>query len=498
VRYRNTWMTRGEQGCPRRRAVPHVRRVLGGAGLVLMALAAPGVVVAQIYDLAVVGGRVMDPESGLDAIRTVAIADGQIAALVEGSVDASEIVDASGLVVAPGFVDLHAHGQDLFSATLQVQDGVTTALELEGGAWPVADWYTQREGHAIIHFGASVSHGSVRRAAMGVDADSRYQPASADEVQEIRRLVERGVDEGALGIGYGLAYYPGSSRDEIFRLFELAQTHDVVNFVHIRGAGRQLSLGSVDGVQEMIAAAASSGAAVHIVHIGSSGLTSVETLLDMIDGAQSRGLDVTTEVYPYTAASTGIGAAIFDPGWREQLGADFGDIEWVETGERLTAETFAMRRQEGGVIIAHIIPEETVETALADPAVIVASDGVPFVNGRAHPRGAGTFARVLGRYVRERGTLTLMEALGKMTLMPARRLEAWVPQMRTKGRIRVGADADLTMFDPETVIDRATFAEPAQPSVGIPNVVVAGTVVVRDGAVVDGVFPGQPIRRDLD
>jgi dihydroorotase len=216
----------------------------------------------------------------------------------------------------------------------------------------------------------------------------------------------------------------------------------------------------------------------------------------MIDGARARGLDVSTEVYPYTAASTDIRSAIFDPGWRERLGADFGDIEWGSTGERLTEESFGGYREQGGTLIAHIIPEEVVETALAHPGVIVASDGVGFVNGRAHPRGAGTFARVLGRYVRERGILSLTEALEKMTLLPARRLESYVAGMRAKGRVQVGADADLTVFDPATVIDNATFAEPARASSGIVHVIVAGTPVVRGGVVRENTFPGTAVRRE--
>ena len=407
-----------------------------GAAIALAMGGGGAAAVAQPYDLALVNGRVMDAESGLDAVRTVAVSSGRIAAIDDGPVDALEVVDASGLVVAPGFVDLHAHGQDLFSATLQAQDGVTTALELEGGALKVADWYAERAGRAIINYGVSASHGAARRTAMGIELDTRYQAATAAEVGEMRRLLEGALDDGAVGIGYGLAYAPGAAREEIFRMFELSRAREVVNFVHVRGAGLQESTGSVDAVQEMIAAAASSGASVHVVHIGSSGLRSIDTVLDMIGGAQFRGLDVTTEIYPYTAASTDIRAAIFDPGWRQALGSDYGDIEWVATGERLTEESFAIRREEGGMIIAHIIPETTVETALANPLVMIASDGVGFVNGRAHPRGAGTFARVLGRYVRERGTLTLMDALRKMTVMPARRLENWVPQLRRKGRVR--------------------------------------------------------------
>jgi dihydroorotase len=288
---------------------------------------------------------------------------------------------------------------------------------------------------------------------------------------------------------------PGASREEIFRLFQTAAGAGVTVFVHIRYAGVLEPESGISAVQEMIADAAGSNGSVHIVHIGSSGLSQVPVVLEMIDAARAEGVDVTTEVYPYTAASTDIRAAIFDDGWRARLGADFGDIEWVATGERLDSITFGQRREEGGPIIAHIISQEAVGYAISHPGVMIASDGVGFVNGRAHPRGAGSFARVLGRYVREEGTVTLMEALRKMTLMPAQRLEALVPSMRVKGRVSVGADADLTFFDPTTVMDRATFADPAQPSAGIPHVMVNGRFVVRDGELVEGVMPGRAIRR---
>ena len=451
---------------------------------------------AQSYDLVLAGGRVMDPESGLDAVRHVGIRDGTIAAISESPLDGETVVDVSGLVVAPGFIDLHAHGQDLFSSQLQAQDGVTTALELESGTGDVDEWYASREGKAAIHYGATASHGAARRLALGGQRQAVRLAADLEQVVVMEDRLRDELGRGALGLGFGIQYTPGARREEIHRLFQLAAEEGVTNFVHVRYAGLVEPGSSIEAVHEMIANAASTGAGVHIVHIGSSGLGQVPTLLSMIEGAQASGLDVTTEVYPYTAASTDIRAAIFDPGWRERLGGDFGDIEWDATGERLTEETFNERRETGGRIIAHIIPQEMFELALAHPAVMVASDGVPFVNGQGHPRGAGTFARVLGRYVREEGLLTLMEAIRKMTLMPAQRLDAYVPQMAGKGRIRVGADADITVFDPATVIDNATFQSPTQPSSGIEHVLVAGTFVVRDAELIETAFPGQAIRRD--
>jgi N-acyl-D-aspartate/D-glutamate deacylase len=473
--------------------------------LVLAAAVCAGTVQAQRrpFDLVLRGGRVIDPASGLDAVRHIAVRDGRIAAISTRPLEGREIIDVSGLVVAPGFVDLHAHGQDLESSKWQAHDGVTTALELEGGAPPrrVSEWYAQREGKARLNFGATVSHVAARRNTMAAANDPErpgvYKAATPEQLQEIEARLREGLAQGALGIGMGLAYTPGATREESWRVFKLAAAHKLPIFVHVRSSGMIEPGSSIESIHEVIANAAGSAAVLHIVHIASSGLRQTGILLDMIDGARRSGVNVTTEVYPYTAGSTRIQSAIFDEGWRERLGADYADIEWVATGERLNESNWDEHRKKGGWIIGHIIPEEAVDVAVVRPGVIIASDGTPFADGRAHPRGAGTFARVLGRYVREKQSLTLMDALRKMTILPARRLESFVPQMMKKGRLAEGMDADITVFDPATVIDRATFARPAEASAGVLHVVVNGTFVVRDGKLIDDVRPGRAIRRPV-
>ena len=201
----------------------------------------------------------------------------------------------------------------------------------------------------------------------------------------------------------------------------------------MRSAGEVEPGGSIDALQEVLANVAATGASVHIVHIGSMGLRQTPRLLAMIDGARARGLDVTTEVYPYTAASTYLQSALFDPGWQQRFAIGFQDVQWAATGERLTEASFARYRAQGGLVVIHMIPEASVRAALAHPGVMVGSDGVPLTNGGGHPRGVGTYARVLGRYVREEKVLDLMTALRKISLMVAQRLEPFVPAMRNEG-----------------------------------------------------------------
>ncbi len=453
----------------------------------LLSLLVSAPVFAQTYDVVLANGRVIDPETNLDAIRNVGLNGGRIAAISASPLTGRTTVDAKGLVVTAGFIDLHSHGQDAENYAYKARDGVTTALELEVGVNPVASWYAAREGRALVNFGATSGHIPARMAVMHDSGTllprdaAATRAATSDERKETYELVRQGLDEGALGIGMGIAYTPKASREEILEIFELAALRRVPVFVHIRSSG-PAEPGAVDALQEVLSDALATGAALHVVHITSMGLRQTPVLLRMIAGAQMRGLDVTTEAYPYTAAMTDLGSAVFEEGWQTRQGdITFGSLQWALTGERLTAESFVRYRKQGGMVIIHSIPEEIARLAIADPNVMVASDG---------PRGAGTFARVLGHYVREEHALTLMDALRKMSLMPARRLG-----IQSKGRLQVGADADITVFDADRAIDRATFENPAQYSDGIPYVLVNGAFVVKDGQLLQNVAPGRGLRR---
>jgi N-acyl-D-aspartate/D-glutamate deacylase len=457
----------------------------------------------EAYDVVILNGRVMDPESGLDAVRNVGVKDGKIAAISERVLKSTTTIDAKGLVVAPGFIDLHEHGQEPRNYEFQAHDGVTTSLELEVGTDDVDAWYAARAGKSLINFGVSVGHVPVRMKVMHdpsdflPSGDAAHKKASAEQISEMETALAKGLDRGALAVGMGIAYTEAASHDEIVRMFQVAAKYHASVHVHLRYYGAKEPLTGLVGLEEVIAAAEATGAPLHVVHIVSTGLTETPQLIAMVEGARKHGLDVTMECYPYNAASTRIETTNFDPGWQEARGITYKDVQWAATGERLTAESFERFRKLGGDVVIFGIPDSAVHAALADPQVMIASDGMRISGPKVHPRGQGTFSRVLGHYVREEKILDLMTALRKITLMPAQRLEMHAPMFRNKGRIRVGADADITIFDPERIIDKATYEAPLEYSEGIAFVLVNGVPVLKDGKLVESVFPGKPARAPI-
>lgn len=501
-----------------------LRAWLVGAGLLLAlpgaALAAqdapgaPPKAAAATYDLVFRNVRAMDPETGLDATRDIGVQGGRIAAISQEPLHGRVDIDGRGLVAAPGFIDLHSHAVTERSATFQAMDGVTTRLELELGVYPVKAWYDKKAGRELINYGASVSHALVRYhvehpeeppfadteahtglAGPAYTSDAILKPMSPEASSRFIDALDEGLRDGALGIGSGTQYVPGITHQEMLDLTRLAAKRGACVFTHIR-YGSLIEPGStLEAVQEQIANAAVTGACIHIVHINSMAMGQTMDMIGLFHQARNRGLDISTEIYPWTAAVSRVRNVLLDPGWEARWGNVVGDLQSMATGKRLTQADFdALRAGTGDDrVLQFQNSDQTIIDAIRDPMVLVASDSLDVTDRFGHPRSAGSFARVLGHYVRETKAISLMDALRKMSLMPAQRLEAFVPAMKHKGRLQVGADADLVLFDPNTVRAGADYLDAAEYSIGIDYVTVNGKLVVKGGKLVPGVHPGAPI-----
>ena len=466
--------------------------------LPVLAFAVPVAAQTPTFDVVITGGRVIDPETRLDGIRNVGIRDGKILVVTEAPIRGRSTIDARGLVVAPGFIDLHAHTQNDEGYRIYAMDGVTSALELEVGTEDIPGFYAERAGTARVNFGASVGHLRHRMKVFGdpgaflPSGDGGRGVATPAQLEAVRTRVAAGLADGGLGVGFGLQYAPGTTRWEVLEMFRTAARAKAPVFVHNRAFGMSEPGGVVESFVEVIGAAAITGVQLHIVHLNSMSLGETPKTLRIVQEARDRGLPVTTEAYPYSAGQTRIESALLDQ-YESAPDSVLAKLQWVKTGERLTRETFRKYRQEGGSVILHLNTPEMEALAIQSPLTAIASDA-GISNGQGHPRTAGTYARVLGHYVRENQSLSLMEAIRKSALLPARVLEAWAPVFRAKGRLQQGMDADVIVFDPTTVIDRATYENPGAYAEGFRHVLVNGVAVVRDGALVEGVFPGRGLR----
>lgn len=468
------------------------------------------------YDIVIANVRAIDPQTHLDAVRNIGVQGDRIVAVSEPPLQGIRVIDGHGLVAAPGFIDLHSHAYGYETSTYQAMDGVTTRLELEIGVYPVKRWYDKKAGHELINYGASVSHNVVRFTAQkggqagkpaipgdtldDVVSDPKYEQLSQqsipqDSYSKFVPMLEEGLADGAIGIGSGTQYAPGITREEMLDLTRVAGQKHTCVFTHIRYGSLVEPGSTLEAVQEQIANAAIAGACIHIVHINSMAMSSTLSMIKIFHDARDHGIDVSTEIYPWDASSDRIRSVIFDPGWEMRWGVTPNDLQSTVTGKRLTQREFDELRAGHGDdgVLMHMNTEATITKALQDPLVLVASDSGDIENRFSHPRSAGTFARVLGHYTRDSGALSLSQAIGKMSLMPAQRLQSFVPEMKRKGRLQEGADADLVVFDPNTVAEQARYLDAKQYSKGVMYVLVNGRLVVDHGKPVGKVFPGRPV-----
>ncbi len=495
---------------------------------------------AQDYDLVILNGRVMDPESGLDAVRNVGVKDGKIVVVTEGDIQGAESIDATGHVVAPGFIDTHSHNVSTpFGQRLALRDGLTTPLEIEAGVYPVDVWYEHWEGKSQTNFGATVSVMSIREALFNPDFDVgapgvngaainallnakdshatmawSKQVATAEQIDKMESLLEEGLKKGALGVGHTPGYEEfGITTRESILAQRLAGKYGRLVGMHGRFSSQQPPGSGLLGTAEQIAAVTAYGGGLIVQHMTAQCLALSADCQALLDAAYANGHQTIAEVYAYTYGATIVGADYLHPdNYQKNMGRTYSDIIEIATMTPLTKERYEelVKTAPSTSVTFENASKEDLYKALAHPTSTIGSDAFPYVlkadgslaadwdtpfdavNG--HPRGAATFARIL-ELVREENLMPLMLAISKMTYLPAKFLEDnGVPQMAHKGRLQVGADADVTIFDPATVKGNATPANGGLPSTGIPYVVVNGTIVVKDSKVLKDVFPGKPIR----
>jgi N-acyl-D-glutamate deacylase len=496
----------------------------------------------ETYDIVLANGRVIDPETYMDAKMYVGINGGTIAAVSESPLEGKEVIDASGLIVSPGFIDMHMHGQYIPGHWMSAFDGVTTALELEYGSPCINEWYDIRakEGRPT-NYGASVAWGGARVMVFNPEAMPNGKPspdvrmfvgsfgykewvnnvANDKQIEEIRAIVEQGLKEGGLGVGFLAGYAIGAGTKEYTAICKLAADYGTPTYTHIQNFSVLDPQSAVQSYVQLVGLAATTGAHMHICHINSTSCRDIDKAVPLVKNAIEMGVPVSLGAYPYGGAESMIGAAEWDPkDVRERLGVDWGDFTLVRSDHDFSSKEeleAAIKANPGDFVAVHYLHEDTdahdrslLDLSVLFPGGVIETDCMPwmtpdgqFLEGKdwplpkdatSHPRSAGSYCKFLGKYVRERGIISFIEAIRKASLFPAQIMEKATPMMKKKGRIQVGADADILVFDPETVADRATYKEPCQTSVGMKHVLVNGTFLIRDEQLDTNAFPGKPIR----
>ena len=498
-----------------------------------------------MYDILIKNGNLIDGTGSPAMKAQLAVKDGKIVKIarhIDG--DAKKVIDAAGKVVTPGFIDSHSHSDNQFSTnpvqTEKIEQGITTSVAGQcGGSVCSANAGEFLDNARGAQLGANmallIGHGSIRRAVFGTE----NREPTREELEKMKDIMRSAMEHGALGVSFGLIYTPGcyAKTDELIEIAKVVGEYHGIAAIHLRSEGEYL----IKAVQEFITVVRESGVRGVISHHKAAGLTEnwgkVHTSLRLIDQANAEGLELYADVYPYAAASTNFSSSFIpaadktggneatlkrleDPEmvakWRDLFYSKYTDTQWImatrcpnapeyeglrvpEIAEKMGVDEFTaamelirLTKNEAAAVFFSMC-EEDVETVMAHPRVMICTDsGVTTPKTTMyHPRLRGSFPRALGRYVREKGVVSLPEMIRKMTAMPAA-----VYGFQTKGLLREGLDADICIFDPETIIDRAEFTNPHLHAEGL-NYVIVGGKIAAENAVATGELGGTMLYRNV-
>ena len=438
-------------------------------------------------------GRLVDPVQSIDSLLDLVIEDGTVSAILPPErsqyVNADRVIDASGCVVSPGFIDIHMHedpiGRDghirqcIFPAMLRM--GVTTVLAGNCGTNlcdPLRYLHQVDQDRTAVNVAMMAGH-TWFRSSLG--QKNKYAPVSQEFIDRLIARIYDALEQGCMGISFGLRYVPGTTTEEFLQIASCAEKDHRLVSCHVRDDAAAV----FDSVAEFAQAGRHYQIPLEVSHIGSmGGFGQMPRLLQQLDGYRGEGIDIAADCYPYYAFSTPIGEATYDDGWLDRYHCDYDVLEMCEgkyKGQRCTKEIFEEMRHDHpkALTVCYVMHAEDVHAAFRHPGTLVGSDGV-LSDGQGHPRAAGTFPRFLAEFVRSSGDLSLFDAISRMTALPAQRMG-----LTKKGNLRIGSDADLVIFDPETISDQATFADPTAPPEGIRDVMIGGETAIRHGQVVN-------------
>ena len=443
-------------------------------------------------------GFIIDPKNKIHSKLNLAIENGKVSEISNNSLQGDKFINADGLYVTPGFIDIHMHEgnydktNDIFDTETfesMARMGVTTVIGGNCGAGPKEpDIYLDAVDRIGIpvNLGLLVPHGILRNR---VNEKDKYKKASKENIVKMRNMAEAYLDKGCLGISFGIRYIPGINREELLSISQVAKKENKMVAAHIRDDAQNV----ISAAKEFIEVGETFGIPIQFSHIGSMGAYGqMAQLLSLFDYYKAKGVNIGSDCYPYNAFSTGLGETTYDEGFLERYGITYSCVEISRgeyRGQRLTEDLFFKLRKTNPELstIAYVMKEEEVDMAIIHPDVCIGSDGA-LHDSQGHPRASGTFPRFIKRYVKDKKYLNLYQAIEKMTYLPAKRAGI------KKGSLGMNDDADIIIFNYNEIEDKSTFKQPALPPKGLKYIIINGEIAVKDNKIIDNKL-GRSIRK---